>query len=61
MFGLVFSVGVHGYWMFPGATHPRPSVDAFIDEMARLTVCGAYPEDTRPARHRNLRLASSAS
>ena len=49
LFGLVFSIAVHGDWMFQGATHPRPSVEAFIDEMARLTIYGAYPEDTRPA------------
>ena len=49
LFGLVFSIAVHGDWMFQGATHPRPSVEAFIDEMARLTIYGAYPEDARPA------------
>jgi AcrR family transcriptional regulator len=43
MFGLVFAIAVHGDWMYEGATRPRPSVDAFIDEMARLTVHGAYP------------------
>ena len=49
MFGLVFSVAVHGDWMFEGATRPRPSVEAFIDEMASLTIYGAYSEDARPA------------
>jgi AcrR family transcriptional regulator len=44
MFGLVFSIAIHGDWMFEGATHPQPSVDAFIDEMARLTLFGAYGE-----------------
>ena len=48
-FGLVFSIAVFGDWMFEGATRPRPSVDAFIDEMARLTIYGAYPEGVRPA------------
>jgi AcrR family transcriptional regulator len=48
VFGLVFSVAVHGDWMFQGATHPRPSVEAFIDEMTRLTIYGAYPENDRP-------------
>jgi hypothetical protein len=33
---------VHGDWMFEGATHPQPSVEAFIDEMARLTIDGLY-------------------
>ena len=45
MFGLVFSVAICGDWMFEGATRPRPSVEAFIDEMACLTVYGAYPRD----------------
>jgi AcrR family transcriptional regulator len=48
IFGLVFSFAVHGDWMFQGATHPRPSVGEFIDEMVRLTIYGAYPEDNRP-------------
>ncbi len=49
MFGLVFSIAIHGDWMFEGATRPRPSVEAFIDEMARLTIYGAYPEGAGPA------------
>jgi AcrR family transcriptional regulator len=49
IFGLVFSIAVFGDWMFEGATRPRPSVEAFIDEMARLTIYGAYPEGVRPA------------
>lgn len=49
IFGLVFSFAVFGDWMFEGATRPRPSVEAFIDEMARLTIYGAYPEGVRPA------------
>jgi AcrR family transcriptional regulator len=49
LFGLVFSVAVHGDWMFEGATHPRPSAEAFIDEMVRLTMYGAYPEGVAPA------------
>ena len=48
MFGLVFTIAIHGDWMFEGATRPRPSIDAFIDEMAGLTIYGAYPEGTRP-------------
>jgi AcrR family transcriptional regulator len=48
MFGLVFSVAIHGDWMFEGATPPWPSVDEFIDEMARLTIYGLYPEGSRP-------------
>jgi len=42
MFGLVFSIAVHGDWMFDGAKKKRPSAEAFIDEMARLTIDGAY-------------------
>jgi AcrR family transcriptional regulator len=49
VFGLVFSVAVHGDWMFEGATRAQPSVDAFIDEMVRLTIYGAYPEGAGPA------------
>jgi AcrR family transcriptional regulator len=49
IFGLVFSIAVFGDWMFEGATRPQPSVEAFIDEMARLTIYGAYPEGVRPA------------
>ena len=49
IFGLVFSIAMFGDWMFEGATRPQPSVEAFIDEMARLTIYGAYPEDTGPA------------
>jgi AcrR family transcriptional regulator len=47
MFGLVFSIAIYGDWMFEGATRPRPSVEAFIDEMACLTIYGAYPEGDR--------------
>jgi len=49
MFGLVFSIAILEDWMFEGATRPRPSVEAFIDEMARLTIYGAYPEGSGPA------------
>jgi AcrR family transcriptional regulator len=49
MFGLVFSIAIHGDWMFEGATRPQPSVEAFIDEMARLTIYGAYPQGAGPA------------
>jgi AcrR family transcriptional regulator len=49
IFGLVFSFAVFGDWMFEGATRPRPSVDAFLEEMAHLTIYGAYPEGARPA------------
>jgi AcrR family transcriptional regulator len=48
MFGLVFSVAIYGDWMLEGATRPRPGVEAFIDEMARLTIYGAYPEGSGP-------------
>jgi AcrR family transcriptional regulator len=49
MFGMVFSIAIHGDWMFEGATRPQPAIEAFIDEMARLTIYGAYPEGARPA------------
>jgi len=49
LFGLVFSVAIHGDWMFEGATRPQPSAEAFIDEMVRLTIYGAYPEGVGPA------------
>ena len=49
IFGLVFSIAMFGDWMFEGATRPQPNVEAFIDEMARLTIYGAYPEGTGPA------------
>jgi len=52
MFGLVFTIAIHGDWMFEGATRPRPSIEAFIDEMACLTIYGAYPEGTEPAEAR---------
>lgn len=48
IFGLVFSVAIFGDWMFEGATRPQPSVEAFIDEMAKLTIYGAYPPGLRP-------------
>lgn len=49
MFGLVFSIAVFGDWTFDGATRPQPSVEAFIAEMASLTVYGAYPEGPGPS------------
>jgi AcrR family transcriptional regulator len=49
MFGLVFSIAVFGDWTFDGATRPQPSVEAFIAEMASLTVYGAYPNGAGPA------------
>ena len=49
LFGIVFSVAIHGDWMFEGATHPQPSVEAFIDEIVRITIYGAYPEGGGPA------------
>jgi hypothetical protein len=44
IFGLVFSIAIFGDWMFEGATRPQPRVEAFIAEMARLTIYGMYPE-----------------
>ncbi|WAJ43506.1 helix-turn-helix domain containing protein [Mycobacterium sp. Aquia_216] len=49
VFGMVFSIAVFGEWMFEGATRPPPSAEAFIEEMARLTIFGAYPEGAKPA------------
>ncbi|MFE3000817.1 TetR/AcrR family transcriptional regulator [Nocardia sp. NPDC059246] len=49
MFGLVFSIAVHGDWMFEGATARRPPVEAFIEEMAQLTIHGAYPRPDHPS------------
>lgn len=46
-FGLVFSIAVFGDWMFEGASGPQPSAEAFVAEMARLTIDGAYPRDDR--------------
>jgi hypothetical protein len=51
MFGLVFSIAVHGDWMFDGATKPGPSAAEFLDQMARLTIYGAYAPDSEHARH----------
>lgn len=48
IFGMVFSIAVFGDWMFEGTTRPRPSVEAFLDEMSRLTIYGAYPEGAKP-------------
>lgn len=48
IFGMVFSIAVFGDWMFEGSTRQRPSVEAFIDEMTRLTIYGAYPEGGKP-------------
>lgn len=50
MFGLVFSIAVHGDWMFDGAKKRRPDDKAFIDEMARLTIYGAYSADSKRTR-----------
>ncbi|WP_236977449.1 MULTISPECIES: TetR/AcrR family transcriptional regulator [Mycobacterium] len=48
IFGMVFSLAVFGDWMFEGATRPSPSAEAFLEEMARLTIYGAYPEGVAP-------------
>lgn len=48
IFGMVFSIAVFGDWMFEGSTRPPPSAEAFIEEMARLTIYGAYPEGATP-------------
>lgn len=42
IFGMVFSVAIHGHWMQSGTTGPGPSVDDYIEEMAVLTVHGLY-------------------
>jgi AcrR family transcriptional regulator len=48
IFGMVFSIAVFGDWMFEGTARPRPSVEAFLEEMTRLTIYGAYPEGVKP-------------
>ncbi|ORV54296.1 hypothetical protein AWC05_16925 [Mycobacterium florentinum] len=48
IFGMVFSIAVFGDWMFEGSTRQRPSVEAFLEEMTRLTIFGAYPEGVTP-------------
>ncbi|MBI2695739.1 TetR/AcrR family transcriptional regulator [Mycobacterium nebraskense] len=48
VFGMVFSIAVFGDWLFEGSTHPQPSAEEYIGEMARLTIYGAYPEGTKP-------------
>lgn len=49
MFGMVFAVAIHGDWMHEGATGSRPSADAYIDEMALMTIHGAYEPVDRAA------------
>jgi AcrR family transcriptional regulator len=48
IFGMVFSVAIHGDWMSAGVTGPTPNADAYIEEMAALTVYGLYD---RPAHN----------
>lgn len=47
MFGMVFSVAIHGSWMSSGITGPAPEIEAYIDEMATLTVYGLYDKSHR--------------
>jgi AcrR family transcriptional regulator len=47
MFGMVFSVAIHGDWMSSGLAGPTPEVEAYIDEMAVLTVYGLYDKSHR--------------
>jgi hypothetical protein len=47
MFGMVFSLAIHGDWMSFGITGPTPEVEAYIDEMAALTVYGLYYKSHR--------------
>lgn len=49
MFGLVFSIAVHGDWMFDGASSTHPGAEAFIEEMARMTIHGAYDRRGHPS------------
>ena len=42
IFGMVFSVAIHGDWMRTGTRGPTPDVDAYIEEMATLTVHGLF-------------------
>ena len=50
MFGMVFSVAVHGDWMSSGINGPAPEVEAYIDEMATLTVYGLYDKSHSEGR-----------
>jgi AcrR family transcriptional regulator len=50
MFGMALSVAIHGDWMSNGATAPRPRPEAFIEEMARLTIYGVLRPDARDRR-----------
>ena len=49
MFGLVFSIALHEDWMFDGSAGPRPDTATLIDEMARMTIHGAYPRPGHPS------------
>jgi hypothetical protein len=48
MFGLVFSIAVHEDWMFDGSTG-RPDPEELIDEMAKMTIHGAYARPGHPS------------
>lgn len=49
MFGLVFSIALHEDWMFDGSTGQRPDAEALIDEMAKMTIHGAYARPGHPS------------
>jgi hypothetical protein len=57
IFGMVFSVAIHGDWMQAGTTGPTPEADAYIEEMAVLTVYGLFDKSrtedlARPVRRK---------
>jgi AcrR family transcriptional regulator len=49
MFGLALATAVHGDWMFDGATGERPGPERLIEEMAQLTIHGAYDRPGHPS------------
>lgn len=49
MFGLVFSIALHEDWMFDGSTGSRPDAGTLIDEMAKMTIHGAYARPGHPS------------
>ena len=49
MFGLVFSIALHEDWMFDGSTGLRPDAGTLIDEMAKMTIHGAYDRTGHPS------------
>jgi AcrR family transcriptional regulator len=49
MFGLVLAVAVHGDWMFGGASSRPAHPEELIEQMAQLTIHGAYSRPGHPS------------